>query len=40
VDPKEIENILVMMTVVNGLIVYDRNAERRGEIGGTVVGSR
>ena len=40
VDPKEIENILVMMTVVNGLIVYDRSANRRGEIGSTVMGSR
>ena len=40
VDPREIENILVMMTVVNGLIVYDRSSDRRGEIGSTVVGLR
>ena len=40
VDPKEIENILVMITVVNGLIVYDRSVDRMGEIGSVVVESR
>lgn len=40
VDPREIENILVMMTVVNGLIVYDRSADRKGEIGSVVAGGR
>jgi hypothetical protein len=31
VSPNEIENIQVMMTVVNGRIVYDRSAGRKGE---------